>query len=349
MRIFGSDRMKGIMDKLGVPDDMPIKHKLISKSIESAQKKDEGHNFDIRKHLVEYDDVINKHREVIYKRRKEVLEISENDNKETNEPRQTLRAMYMELIENEIEQVVSFHTSSEDEKSWNLDEVYEVVDTIFSVDLSNRIRLEDIREKAGDKLQDAESRTSLIKYLVSLADIAYDAFASQFSDEKMLHNVERAVYLRAIDTLWIEHLDLIDHLRKGIGLRGYGQQDPLVEYKKEAYRLFNELVNNIQKNVVYTFFKVRISAQPQKSPMENTRQQLSAPAKTSDQQDQSPYQNSTVGGSAQPTQTKSAPPAIEGTKQTAAGNLVTKDGEKVGRNDLCPCGSGKKYKKCHGK
>jgi len=346
MRIFGSDRMKNMMDRLGLPDDMPIENKVITKSIESAQKKVESHHFDTRKHLVEYDDIINKHREVIYAKRNELLEIADNQGIEDEKAVNQLKEKIFELIESEIEQVVSFHTADDNESIWNIDEIYEVVDTIFPVDLKNRIKLEDIREKAGDKQQDAESRTTIIKYLIDLARTNYAEFEDQIGDIKTIRNIERAVYLRAIDTLWIEHLDLMDHLRQGIGLRGYAQQDPLIAYKKEAFKLFNELINNIQKNVVYTIFKVGNAQQVGASPMEKAKQNLSAPAKTADQAGANPYQDITT--SQQPT---AAPPVenVGDTKQTAAGNLKTKDGKKVGRNDPCPCGSGKKYKKCHGK
>ncbi|MDD5039811.1 MAG: preprotein translocase subunit SecA [Patescibacteria group bacterium] len=347
MRIFGSDKIKSMMDRLGVPDDMPIEHAIISKSIESAQKKVEGHNFDIRKHLVEYDDVINKHREVIYSKRKEILGVfdeKENDQEKSPIP---LRKKIMELIEHEIDQIVSFHTSSEDEHAWNLDEIYEIVDTIFPIDLKNRIKLEEIRETAHDKKQDAEARTTIIKYLASLAQLQYDSLENAIGSPDMCRTIEKAVYLRAIDTLWIEHLDLMDHLRTGIGLRGYGQQDPLIEYKKEAFRLFNELMNNIQKNIVYTIFKVAIQKKVDDNPILSAPIQLSAPAKTSDDPEPSGYQHTSVGGRSSSIQ-KFSTPTINGTKQTAAGNIVTQAGKKVGRNDPCPCGSGKKFKKCHG-
>ena len=348
MRIFGSDRIKSMMDRLGLPDDMPIENKLISRSIESAQKKVEGHNFDIRKHLVEYDDVINKHREVIYRKRREALDLSRREVEKESSQANELREKIFELIENEIEQVVSFHTSAEDEHSWNLDEIYEVIDTIFPVRLEDRVRLEDIRERAGDKLQDAESRTSIIQYLIKLANLAYDNLEQKLGDQKTVRIVEKAVHLRAIDTLWIEHLDLMDHLRKGIGLRGYGQRDPLIEYKKEAYRLFNDLISSIQKNVVYTIFKVSASVQNSQKSLTDRQQVLSAPAKTSDEVPPSPYQNMSVS---QSNQEQAIPhkPAIGSTRQTVAGNLVSAEGKKIGRNDPCPCGSGKKYKNCHGK
>ncbi|MFA5134707.1 MAG: preprotein translocase subunit SecA [Patescibacteria group bacterium] len=347
MRIFGSDRMKGLMDRLGVPDDMPIENKMISKSIESAQKKVEGHNFDIRKHLVEYDDVINKHREVIYRQRHGILEAVEGTAISADSPKSSLREVIMKLVENEIEQIVSFHTSTEDEKTWNIDEIYEVIDTIFPVDLKDRIRLEDIREKAGDKLQDAAARTSLIQYFIKLAENAYSIFSKKIGEKSIVSRVELAVYLRAIDTLWIEHLDMMDHMRKGIGLRGYGQRDPLIEYKKEGYRLFNELINNIQKNVVYTIFKVSVANQVKQTPMASAQHRLSAPAKTAHDAQDTPYQNDTLSSSEQAL--SSSTQIVGGTTQTAGGNLMNKDGKKVGRNDPCPCGSGKKYKKCHGK
>jgi preprotein translocase subunit SecA len=348
MRIFGSDRIKSMMDRLGLPDDMPIENKLISRSIESAQKKVEGHNFDIRKHLVEYDDVINKHREVIYRKRREILDLSLLSGNPANSEANHLREKIFELIENEIEQVVSFHTSADDEHSWNLDEIYEVIDTIFPVRLEDRVRLEDIREKAGDKLRDAEARTDIIQYVVSLANNAYDNLEQKIGDKRTVSIVEKAVYLRAIDTLWVEHLDLMDHLRKGIGLRGYGQRDPLIEYKKEAYRLFNDLISSIQKNVVYTIFKVSANIQNTQKSLTDRQQVLSAPPKTSDEMPQSPYQNMSV---AQSNQGQSVPKkdAVGSTRQTIAGNLVSAEGKKIGRNDPCPCGSGKKYKNCHGK
>ncbi len=348
MRIFGSDRVKGMMDRLGIPEDMPIENKMISRSIEAAQKKVEGHNFDIRKHLVEYDDVINKHREVIYNRRRHILDISETPTADESGQAVTMKSKIFELIEGEIEQVVSFHTSAEDERTWNLDEVYEVTDTIFPIELSDRVRLEDIREKAGDKLQDAAARTTLIQYLMQLANSAYVDVTQRVGGEERMRLVEKAVYLRAIDTLWVEHLDIMSSLRQGIGLRGYGQQDPLIEYKKEAYKLFNELVNNIQKNVVYTIYKVGTSENVGRSPMDSSRQQLSAPAKTADQPQASAYQDTTMpqSGNGEPQQPQVA---VGNTKQTVAGNLKTAEGKKVGRNDPCPCGSGKKYKNCHGR
>lgn len=329
MRIFGSSRIKSLMDRLKIPDDMPIENIMISKSIEAAQKKVEGHNFDIRKHLVEYDDVINKHREVVYKKRNEVLA---SDN---------VKDLIMEYIEGEIEQVTLFHTASQDETEWNLKEIYEVVSTIFPISDEARIEMADIRKEAGDGLDDAKSRERIIGYLYKLAVLEYnkqeEKINTGFNDSLAMRRIEKQMVLRAIDMLWMDHVDAMDHLRTGIGLRGYGQRDPLVEYKKDAYRMFTELINLIQKQVVYGIFKVGFAQNI--APTEFLRNaRFSAPSKEM-------QRGSSIVGGASP---------MAGQDSGRAQNIVAKDdtthfnGQRVGRNDLCPCGSGKKFKKCHG-
>ncbi|MFA6423563.1 MAG: preprotein translocase subunit SecA [Patescibacteria group bacterium] len=276
MRIFGGDRMKNLMNKLRLPDDMPIEHSLISRSIEQSQKRVEGHNFDIRKHLVDYDDVVNKHREVIYRKRKKILTYpNEEDQKKNN------LWLHQEVLE----------MMSEDEK------------------------------------RDYEKRSSA------------------WGDE-LTANVERAVYLRTIDMLWVEHLNIIDELREGIGLRGYGQRDPLVEYKEEAYNLFQGLTRAIEDRVIEMLLKIEVSNQPQQRPEPIRRMMMQGP------------DESMAGGSIQNQNIAQKP-----IKQTAISNSDVqvsvrskKTGQetssssysKVGRNDACPCGSGKKYKKCCG-
>ncbi len=328
MRIFGSDRMKGMMDRLGVPDDMPIENRMISRSIESAQKKVEGHNFDIRKHIVEYDDVINKHREVVYGLRRGILG---GANPKLAEGQKNVRSRIMELITQEIEQVVSFHSSDPDQTRWNIDEIYEVVDTIFPISLQDRIKLEDMRGHVADMPKEPTARTAIIGYLTSLASKSYQELIGRVNDADLMDTIERALYLRAIDTLWIEHLDLMDHLRQGIGLRGYAQQDPLVEYKKEAYRLFTELMNNIQKQIVYSIYKVAAAKAVAETPL---AQRLHETPNISMSE---PSQFQSISSSAQPHPEQK--PQLSATPKTS-------DGEKVGRNDPCPCGSGVKYKKC---
>ncbi len=333
MRVFGSERMKRIMVTLKVPEDMPIENRLISKSIEAAQKKIEAHNFDIRKHLVEYDDVINKHREVIYKQRREILEAADTDIKENIPKEQSkIRKMILEMIADEIEQVVSFHTALENEKEWNLKEIAETINTIFPVGDNLLGELEKlVVDSGGDKRKQAEIRTKVIELLVDKAKKAYDALEEKIlsgplgENPQAMRMIEKAVYLRAIDNLWVAHIDTLERIRQGIGLRGYGQRDPLVEYRKEAYQLFNELLDAIQNQVVYSIFKIA-EAQDMaiRSPLQRQGVRFSAPAKTMDQND--------------------------GKAVVAGGNDQKHyQGQKVGRNDPCPCGSGKKFKKCHGR
>jgi preprotein translocase subunit SecA len=353
MRIFGSDRMKRIMETLGVPEDMPIENRMIGKSIESAQRKVEGHNFDIRKHLLDYDDVLNKHREVIYRKRREVLEISEGGREglegegreegvgEAPMPRH-LREMILKMVEDEIEQVVLFHTASEEENNWNLEEIYEVANTIFPIPADARIKMDDLRHWAGDKAHDAAVRTAIIEYLVEQAKKAYIALEEKIADvtkdSKAIHQVEQGIILRSIDTLWIEHLEAMDHLRHGIGLRGYGQRDPLVEYKKESYKMFHELLNLINKQIVYSIYKVGVATEMAPSMMEKAK-------------------NVTFQAPAKEMEKGAVSFGTEEVSKSHDGITKVRDesGQKIGRNDPCPCGATKsdgrpiKYKHCHGK
>lgn len=363
MRIFGGDRMKNLMVTLKVPEDMPIENSLVSRSIESAQRKVEGNNFDIRKHLVEYDDVVNKHRETIYKKRREILEMGEentviarsdsdeailrtsqeheiaslppvarNDNK-------SLSAIILEMIENEIDQAVIFHTAADHVADWNIKEIYQVTSTIFNVEPKLKDELAAFLQD-GDKLDKVKIRTKICEHLVALAKSNYEKI-SRLAAEAGINwaQVEKAVLLRSIDMLWVEHLEAMDHMRAGIGLRGYGQRDPLIEYKKEAYILYNELNNLIQKQVAYSIFKVADLGNFAAPTLKTGPIKYSAPAKTMDKNTGSFSAFKKTG---------------DGQKKNDNVDLVhekVKDasGQKVGRNDPCPCGSGKKFKKCCGK
>lgn len=302
MRIFGSDRLKSIMTTFKVPEDMPIQNSIVSKSIESAQTKVEGHHFDIRKHLVEYDDVLNKQREAIYRRRREILKSDQN------------RDIILEMVKREIEQIVLFHASQDEEKNWNLEEVKEVIGTIFPLPNDAHVKLDDFRNRAGDKEQDAKARDAIINYLYNSAVQIYVELEDNFADKALFKKIEKQILLRSIDTLWVDHLDAMQYMRTGIGLRGYGQRDPLVEYKKESFRMYNELLSLIDKQVVYSIYKV---AMAQNFAFRQTPQEklvMSGAVKTSSGRDER---------------------GVEHVK-------------KIGRNDPCFCGSGKKYKKCHG-
>lgn len=336
MRIFGGERMKGIMERFNFPDDMPIENALISRSIEQAQKKVEGNNFDIRKHLVEYDDVINKHRETIYTKRKDILDRAEKQKHIKSKIESRLSDVILDMVGNEIEQVVMFHTAGDDLKKWNLKEIYEVANTIFPFPLDKRLKIEDITVYENSSNQKIELRTKIIDYLIKLAKNEYGKLEQKISSAGIdFVQVEKEVILRSIDNLWIEHLGAMDHLRTGIGLRGYGQQDPLVEYKKEAYRLFTELMNLIQKRAVYTIYKIGLTQNFAPTIME--------------------------GGDIQVSNTSStgiiASEALRREKQNdnIPDKIIDQKGKKMGRNDPCPCGakksdgSPKKYKHCCGK
>ncbi|MFA4818164.1 MAG: SEC-C metal-binding domain-containing protein, partial [Parcubacteria group bacterium] len=340
MRIFGGDRMKSLMATLKLPEEMPIENKLISRSIESAQKKVEGNNFDIRKHLVEYDDVINKHREAIYTRRREILELSEEEPllaQEAEIPARLalpveaggqnpkLSEVILEMVTNEIEQVVAFHAGAEAVTEWNLKEIYQVAGTIFPAEQTLATDLAKFTEN-GNKLDSVNARTAIIDHLTVLAKLAYEKLRTQAGEAGLnWQQIEKDILIRSMDLLWIEHLEAMSSMRQGIGLRGYGQRDPLVEYKKEAYGLYNELNNLIQKQVVYSIYKVGLVQQFAGRSLADRAVSFSAPAK----------EMSRGGGG----------PLLTLAKDKAKNEL----GEKIGRNDPCPCGSGLKYKKCHGK
>ena len=361
MRIFGGDKMKSLMATLKVPEDMPIENGMVSRSIESAQRKVEGNNFDIRKHLVEYDDVINKHRETIYRKRREILELAENNNvilegaerpiessgqaekqqdaiATLQHDNKTLSGIILEMVENEIEQAVIFHTATESARDWNVNEIYQVTSTIFNVEPKLKEELSALI-KDGDKLDKVKVRTKIIEHLAGLAKANYEKITKLAAEAGInWQQVEKSVLIRSMDMLWIEHLEAMDHMRHGIGLRGYGQRDPLIEYKKEAYILYNELNNLTQKQVAYSIFKVADLGNFVAPTIKTRLQNYIAPAKTMDKNTGSfsAFKKDSAG------------------KKNEAVDLVHEkvkdaEGQKVGRNDLCPCGSGKKFKKCCGK
>ena len=328
MRIFAGDRIRGVMETLKVPDDMPIEQRMITRIIESAQKKVEGMHFDTRKHLLEYDDVLNRHREVIYGKRREILEAFDKE-KQGVAVDKTMRQMILDMVEQEIEQLISFHTNTEDRKDWNVKEIIETVSTIFALSDEEKNTITSLASgEHGQKLDDVETRTKIIEYLVGLANEKYDKLlVKALPDPSMLLEIEKQVLLRAIDNLWVDHLVAVDYLRTGIGLRGYAQQDPLVEYKKETFRMFNELLNFIQKEVVYLIYKVNLGIQLAPSVMDKSNSlNFSGAAKTAD---------------------GAAPVASSAKEKDGQGNVV-------GRNDACPCGKKKadgmpvKFKHCHG-
>ncbi|HLC95025.1 MAG TPA: preprotein translocase subunit SecA, partial [Patescibacteria group bacterium] len=242
LRRFGGDRMKSMMTTLGLPEDEPIQNKLISKTIESAQSKIEGFNFDIRKHVLEYDDVMNKQREVVYRKRKSVLELT------------IFRDETLRLLTEEMDHIIGFHTANE-EAEWNMAAIVAEANGMFA-ELDDKKALGRLEAMRDDRSKDeAEKKNLMLEYLIGEAKVIYN------EKETLLHKetwnmVQKSLYVRSLDQLWMNHLDEIDYLRQGIGLRGYGQRDPLIEYKREAYNLFLGLMDTVRKTYLMTIFKV---------------------------------------------------------------------------------------------
>ena len=311
MKVFGPDRVKRMMQSFGIPEDQPIEHKMVSRALESAQSKIEGFHFDARKHVLEYDDVLNKQRDAIYRMRKEVL-----FSKEAGE---LLRERIWGMIDEEARKIIEFHTSARSEGDWDPKEIFETFRAIadISEDAGKKIT-----EIAGGSGGNEEKREALDEYVLSLLKSQYDAKEASLGSEGM-RNVEKVVMLRAIDILWMDHLDQMEHLRDSVRLRAYGQRDPLVEYKNEGVRLFRELQGAIRSQIVGSIYKVGGTVRPAISEKIEERKP-DAPSLGITQRDS--------GGVPAPTN---------------AGKESSEP--EVGRNDSCPCGSGKKYKKCHGK
>ncbi|MDF1497183.1 MAG: preprotein translocase subunit SecA [Patescibacteria group bacterium] len=321
MRIFGSDTMKKRMEFIKMPEDEPIESKVLSRAIASAQGKVEGHHFDIRKHVLEYDDVINKHRMAIYSQRRNILDEAA---KATVEGERPLKKLIMETVTNEIEQTVFFHTGSDDTTLWDLEEVSKAVNALLPAEFNSDKALQALDTEVAEGKEDIiKKRTKIIETVMDLANQAYAHIEESIADPVMMGEIEKGILLRAYDMLWVDHLDAIDHLRRGIGLQGYAQHDPLVEYKREAYRMFNELNTLINKQVAHAIFKIptaQRTALRYFKPRTNGQPLIfSGAVKTSE----------------------------ENTSSTSSQTNDPKFKD-VGRNEPCPCGSGKKFKKCHG-
>ncbi|MDD3653542.1 MAG: preprotein translocase subunit SecA [Desulfotomaculaceae bacterium] len=286
MRLFGSDNISGIMDRLGIEEDVPIEHAMITKSIETAQKRVENRNFDIRKHVLQYDDVMNQQREIIYKQRRQVLTGS------------NLKDNILEMVDATVERAVATYApEGVYPEEWDLEGLLEYSEQLYLP--GHKLAPEDL---------DGMGRHELQSFLIERSREMYQSREQELGSD-MMREIERAVLLRIVDEKWMDHLDAMDQLREGIGLRAYGQKDPLVEYKFEGYEMFQNMVNTIQEEVVRYIFRVNV-VQPEQ------------------QQKRVVVENRY---------------AEEGPKKPLRRE------NKIGRNDPCPCGSGKKYKKCCGR
>ncbi len=295
MRIFGSDSIATVMDKLGIEEDDPIEHNMITRSIEQAQKKVEGRNFDIRKHILEYDNVMNEQRKVIYAQREKILK--EED----------LKEQIGHMVNNLIDQMMEMYAPTKrDAEEWDIEGLIPYGEQFFLP--AGRVTEEKLRTMG---------REEMAEYLKETAHSYYQEREEEVTS-LMMRELERIVMLRVQDSKWIDHLDAMEILRQGINLRAYGQKNPLQEYKLESYDMFQELMQTMQEDIIRYIYRVEIAAEPEDH-LEGSRENIS--------------------------------PNGEGTVPLADQPRVEKPIEKEdgpGRNDECPCGSGKKYKKCCG-
>ncbi len=292
LRIFGAERISGIMDKIGIEEDQPIEHKYISRAIENAQKRVEGQNFDIRKHLLDYDDVMNRQRKVIYEQRKKVLR---GDN---------LWADIEEMVGEIVDDLLSEFVNEKDHKDeWNFKGLDDALLKQFNLKF-------DLVNSDQNDLQPSSLRESIIQGVQKLLRKKENDFGKELMDYLI-----KAIMLQAIDIQWKDHLLAMDHLREGIGLRGYAQKDPVREYQREGYEMFMELIARVKMDVLEKLCLIRIQKEEEVEAIRQKQKQDYVMSRGED---------------------------------TPANRTVKHEGEKVGRNDPCPCGSGKKYKKCCG-
>jgi preprotein translocase subunit SecA len=294
LRIFQGEKIKSYMDRFKMEEDIPIESKLISRAIENAQKKVESHNYDIRKHLIEYDDVLNKQREVVYELRKLIL-VGQNT-----------RALITDVIREQLDGLTTTFASTKSTNEWDpkgiLESLMFLFDTTFGF--------------SAETITKVGTREELLEELVKRAETQYQERERAMTPEVM-RQLEYVIYLGSIDQLWKDHLLNMDHLKEGVGLRGYGQKDPLVEYKKEGFTLFKLMDEQVKTDVITKLYRVQVTREEQVEELQPKEQKM----------------NFFHGG-------EDASSAREPAKREPG---------KVGRNDPCPCGSGKKYKKCHGK
>jgi preprotein translocase subunit SecA len=325
LRIFGSQRIQGIMERLGMEEGEPIEHKLVTRAIATAQKRVETHNFEIRKHLLEYDDVMNKQREIVYGIRRQILD--------GESQAETIAEWIDDLVVGTLDGYAPEDAHPED---WDVAGLSQALHQQFDVRL------------APASFMEAASRAGL-EELVSEAVKARYAERERELGEELLRMLERHEMLIVIDQQWKDHLLSIDHLKEGIGLRGYGQRDPLTEYKREAFDLFQAMVDRVKAAVAERLFKVQVVREASAAPGREDDTNREALAQWLDSQHGRRLETDRLAFDLRPFEMGSnAEGAPRGTEAPSRARPAprTASGDKVGRNDPCPCGSGKKYKKC---
>ena len=291
MRLFGSEKTKEVVEKMGIGEDEPIEAGILAKAIESAQKKVEGNNFSTRKHLLEYDEVMNEQREIIYRERRRVLD--------GEDLRDNIQNMIDQIIDRIVDKYIPDETPAKD---WDMVGFNEGIHEIIPVK-GNFLIPEDKKDKV--------TKDSFKGDMKKLAHRLYELKEKEINDSEKMRELERVVLLKVIDQHWMDHIDNMDQMRQGIGLQSLAQKDPLIEYKYASYDMFEEMSNGIQNDTVKTLYRVRVVTEPKREEV--------------------------------------AQPMFTNKDDTDTKKPVQRKNEKVGRNDPCPCGSGKKYKNCCGR
>jgi preprotein translocase subunit SecA len=341
MRIFGSDRISGLMQRLGMEEGVPIEHGMVTRAIERAQKQVEAQNFSVRKHLLEYDDVMNKQRENVYALRRQVLDgqikLSDEDN---NEQIVGTREYLMTLAEDLLDAMVDNYADpkADDAEDWDLEALKREAERVFAIDTGDL----DFSERSSSEIRDL---------IWAKALTAYDD-KEKLIGREVLQRLERDLMLQLVDQQWKDHLYSLDHLKEGIGLRGYGQRDPLVEYKKESFAMFQAMKERVDEESVRYLWGLRPVITTEGTAPRRLAPQRRAPLIMNDPSAEArspfagaPQQQSVEPGPFAPPRGRQ-PARVGG--DDAGPKTVRREEPKVGRNDPCPCGSGKKYKKCHG-
>lgn len=339
MRLFGGDRLKSMMERMGVPDDQPLENMLVSRSIESAQKRVEGRNFDIRRHVVQYDDVMNKHRAIIYERRQNMLErLATPPDAEANRPEaHPLHADILASMAKEVSALAAVHAADVDSDKWELASIVDALHALHPM-LAKTL--------SADAMRTSADTEELRRLLSDTVTGFYEKKCAEY-DPSLVAQAERIVVLRSVDTHWMQHIDDMAHLREQVAFSGYAQRDPLIEYKDQAFRRFQGLLAAIDSTIVHTLIQIdfaqfapRVFLQQAEETLKNIR--------TNEEDIEAELADTGVSREAAGA---SGNPAVmaAGAAGAPRAQQPVRTVEKVGRNDACPCGSGLKFKKCHGK
>ncbi len=369
MRLFGGDRLKGMMERLRVPDDVPLENTMVSRSIESAQKKVEGRNFDIRRHVLQYDDVMNRHREIIYKRRQKILEkiaetgpgpgtgsdpVSSRPVPSLVPPVWPLHEEILAAMRREVHGIVDAHARTDDPEEWDTKVMFEMLGALHA---------EFQKEFTMEKLKKCSDREVLKDELTVFAHRLYKEKCESF-DQQIVARAESVVTLRSIDAHWMDHIDDMSHLREQVAFSGYAQRDPLIEYQDQGFRRFQQLLQTIDSTIVRTLLQVDFAQFGPQVLVEFDEEERETDLKTNEADIEGaltgpgPGTGSITGGGGG-TMLELSPndpdapfvmrsPGNQGPVK-APSKPQQRSITEIGRNDPCPCGSGKKYKKCHGK